>query len=1224
MNESEKKHGTLPVVTAKTQEKSVTVIKGKGPRQIKSSYTFDNVFTAFSTQEEVFEATVKPMISDVMRGFESTVFAYGQTGTGKTHTMEGSLSSPELYGVIPRSAQAIFEHLKQPQYKDQVVTCSYLEIYNEELRDLLDDGTAKMNDKQGKLEIMEGKNGTFCRNLTEREVKSAEDVLNLMQKAQQQRIVGETKMNKSSSRSHCLFTIQVHGKITLLNGDGDMEFFGKLHMVDLAGSECAKSAGNEKGAPNEVARERERMNINRSLLTLGRVISILKERSENKNTNARIPYRDSKLTRILQESLGGRCKTVIVATLSPSITAIEESISTLNYAQSANGIMNKPVSSSLISFGVGENGFSNERPKEGSSVESWQEMEMRLQYMQAQVEEAQAALARKHLQQQELQERADKSEADLLESQQKLFNANLEINSLRDAVAEETQKRKESEEELFRTQEELKKTSLILKATQATEVALTTEARALIGTLETLIADRNEMHSLVVAQRDMESQRRKATQRFQQSALDVLSNIESAFAGLRSNIDVHQSNVIDSATLTHKLGRQSISEFEELLAEVARNVQSVTNSLKSQLTGEVSIHSIVEADTRAVLDGLACANSTFSAGEKDLQLSQEAKRMRLAECATTLVERSSSIESASTRTLQSFEENIEKSRNSISTMVENVKKSLSKLSNAKEELTSIMGNEIKRWRDQSLDCAVKLHDNASCNFDFFGKSVDEFQREMCHYDDVSKSLENQRSFLNEYGSAHVKSVDEQTRNLSAHREKLLKYHDVQVTLRKEVMESIMTGVQNLLSNEIEKLAVAQAQHFRALDKDGLDLAASNEKVVLSAKQVMSNIQSTNYRLSEKATLLRSNDARASEAMATTMKVLEEVVASSKSHQQLTNDFSSKSLVLITDIKQLDTDSMEISEKIAQEGKVCMTSLHDGVLNPTREGLKAITTSSVDALSYVASDVIANECREIEKASRNREVVAGELTDKLQRTVAKISGLTDEVLAKALSQSEAAGKLCSSVSSAQDIHKTKTVPYYNAELDAGKDKIASSAMAMADSSSRRISEGESKGNILKQDIDNFATKDMLCLDPVAPAPTLKECKFSDQLSSTPAESDILVGHDFLLSSPECGESSLPSMVACTADSPDDDMSQEEDNRSRKSSTSQTSILSPASRKSSCPSPGLKQRDLNVHQTESTLVHKLHKHNRPHIGSSMNRKNKAPSGVAPSAARKKMKR
>lgn len=173
MNESEKKDGTLPVVTAKTAERSVTVIKGKGRKQLKSSYSFDNVFTAFSTQEEVFDATVKPVIADVMRGFESTVFAYGQTGTGKTHTMEGSLQSPELHGVIPRSAQAIFEHLKQPRYSSERVTCSYLEIYNEELRDLLVDGGghgvnatssfSPSRSSQVKLDIMEGKNGPFCR-----------------------------------------------------------------------------------------------------------------------------------------------------------------------------------------------------------------------------------------------------------------------------------------------------------------------------------------------------------------------------------------------------------------------------------------------------------------------------------------------------------------------------------------------------------------------------------------------------------------------------------------------------------------------------------------------------------------------------------------------------------------------------------------------------------------------------------------------------------------------------------------------------------------------------------------------------------------------------------------------------------------------------------------------------------------------------------------------------
>lgn len=162
MNDREYKYGTVPVISAKTNEKLITVVKGMGRKQVKSSYSFDNVFSAFSTQEEVFEETVKPVIADVMRGYESTVFAYGQTGTGKTHTMEGSLEKPESYGVIPRSAQAIFECLKQPQYKEHVVKCSYLEIYNEELRDLLVEG--KKDGERAKLDIMEAKGGgTFCR-----------------------------------------------------------------------------------------------------------------------------------------------------------------------------------------------------------------------------------------------------------------------------------------------------------------------------------------------------------------------------------------------------------------------------------------------------------------------------------------------------------------------------------------------------------------------------------------------------------------------------------------------------------------------------------------------------------------------------------------------------------------------------------------------------------------------------------------------------------------------------------------------------------------------------------------------------------------------------------------------------------------------------------------------------------------------------------------------------
>ena len=160
-----------------------------------------------------------------MKGFESTVFAYGQTGTGKTHTMEGDISNEENQGIIPRSAKAIFEALQQPQYSDAKVYCAYLEIYNEDLADLL---VNRGQQQQGsKLEIMESKEGPFCRNLSDVAVHSAADVLTLMQEAQNNRRVGETKMNKQSSRSHCIFTIKVNAKATVLEENGAV---GKIGM----------------------------------------------------------------------------------------------------------------------------------------------------------------------------------------------------------------------------------------------------------------------------------------------------------------------------------------------------------------------------------------------------------------------------------------------------------------------------------------------------------------------------------------------------------------------------------------------------------------------------------------------------------------------------------------------------------------------------------------------------------------------------------------------------------------------------------------------------------------------------------------------------------------------------------------------------------------------------------------------------------------------------------
>ena len=330
-----------------------------------------------------------------MGGYESTVFAYGQTGTGKTHTMEGIIDDPEDRGVIPRAAFAVFERLSDQSYIEHTVTASFLEIYNEELCDLLADTPDELMNGGGKaanhqkLTLVEdsghkGKKGrgVFVMGLSEECVHSPEDILALMQRAQERRRVGETKMNKQSSRSHCVFTMRVSSKRQLEDGS-IMECSGKLHMVDLAGSECAKSAGGENLDPS---RERERKNINQSLLTLGRVITLLK--AGGKAKGERIPYRDSKLTRLLQESLGGRCKTCIIATVSPSVMAVDESLSTLQYAQSAHGIMNKPAASSMLKLSIdGRPGTAGAAPSNaGATIQDWSQMECRMHYLEAQAE----------------------------------------------------------------------------------------------------------------------------------------------------------------------------------------------------------------------------------------------------------------------------------------------------------------------------------------------------------------------------------------------------------------------------------------------------------------------------------------------------------------------------------------------------------------------------------------------------------------------------------------------------------------------------------------------------------------------------------------------------------------------------------------------------------------------------------------------------------------------
>ena len=289
-------------------------------------FTFDHIFDSDSTQHEVYLKAAKNSVLSLIEGYNSTIFAYGQTGTGKTYTMGGGASVPqeEKRGIVPRVVENIFNFIEKKNYDESnkyIIRASYLQIYNESIDDLLKTERTNLSIREDK------KKGIFIENLSEWVVNSSNDIYTLLQIGNDNRATASTSMNELSSRSHAIFIIILEQ----LNNNNIK--LSKLNLVDLAGSERIKVTG----ATGKQLEESKK--INKSLSALGNVINAL---TDTKGNNIHIPYRDSKLTRLLEDSLGGNCITTLITTISPSPNFINETLSSLVFAKRAKKIKNKP------------------------------------------------------------------------------------------------------------------------------------------------------------------------------------------------------------------------------------------------------------------------------------------------------------------------------------------------------------------------------------------------------------------------------------------------------------------------------------------------------------------------------------------------------------------------------------------------------------------------------------------------------------------------------------------------------------------------------------------------------------------------------------------------------------------------------------------------------------------------------------------------------------------
>ncbi|KAH7685570.1 Plus-end-directed kinesin ATPase protein [Dioscorea alata] len=607
-SDDELRNNAPQVVTCNDFQREVAVSQSIAGKQIDRVFTFDKVFGPSAKQKDLYDQAVVPIVNEVLEGFNCTIFAYGQTGTGKTYTMEGECRRaksgpkgqlPPDAGVIPRAVKQIFDTLES-QNAEYSVKVTFLELYNEEITDLLapeELSKIALEEKQKKpLPLMEdGKGGVLVRGLEEEIVTSADEIFSLLERGSAKRRTAETLLNKQSSRSHSLFSITIHIKEATPEGE-ELIKCGKLNLVDLAGSENISRSGAREG------RAREAGEINKSLLTLGRVITALVEHLGH------IPYRDSKLTRLLRDSLGGRTKTCIIATVSPSVHCLEETLSTLDYAHRAKNIKNRPevnqkmMKSTLIKDLYGEiDRLKAEvyaaREKVGVYIpkERYYQEESERKAMADQIEQMGVLVENNQKQLEALQ---DKYNAQLQQSE----DLSKKLEAAEKSLEHTSKLLATSKENLRHAQYSLKEKDFIISEQKKAESALAQQAHTLQSQLAKSISDNTSLFSKIAREDKLNTANRSVVNNFH---VDLSEKIRALCGTVVTSLEQQNKHL----QCVENLCESCLEFHDKAVSELKKKVTNSRALYNSHMEAVQNIVRLNNASTNASLEEILSLTS---------------------------------------------------------------------------------------------------------------------------------------------------------------------------------------------------------------------------------------------------------------------------------------------------------------------------------------------------------------------------------------------------------------------------------------------------------------------------------------------------------------------------------------------------------------------------------------------------------------------------------------
>ncbi|XP_059478413.1 kinesin-like protein KIF11-B [Neocloeon triangulifer] len=893
MNEKERMEKNCQNVVELKNDREV-IVRDRTNLAMTKTFTFDKAFGPNSKQVDVYKAVAQPMISEVLKGYNCTIFAYGQTGTGKTFTMEGERSNDDmtwekdpLCGLVPRVLSHMFDELRLKNV-EFTMAVSYLELYNEELIDLL--LPEEDNSKLRLFEDAQSKGSVIVQGLTDVRVLDKKQVYDILSRGSKKRQTAATFMNATSSRSHTIFMVTIHIRESTEAGE-DLIRTGKINLVDLAGSENI----SRSGATNQ--RAKEAGNINQSLLTLGRVITSLVEKTPH------IPYRESKLTRLLQDSLGGKTKTAIVATVSPVLANLEETLSTLDYAHRAKSITNRPQINRRLS-------------KQAFIKEYDQEIERLRKDLIAQRSGAGIYVDPENYK--EMETKIERQDVEILEKIQIIRSLEEEREKRESVVQDLSEKLEETTERLERTaanlaitERNLDEKEVLLDYHLNTEENLKVETGKLISVTDETTRDLEKTHDALERTRNLEAKNTQASATFTSKMDSLLKLAKSESVSHCENQQTQISNLERCTSKLEELQMQTITamrdEFLSLKVDLTAQFQQARQNLVSngkeieQLETQIAqavtstneeIVEMVKSNAAEQLEALAAIN---------LRLLQE----KLAQHLQTVIE---SVTSA-------FEESIQDAK----LQADEVSKTWISLEEKNNKLQRDLIGEQTKVRELKAECAEKANKTQDY-WSIWSSTVSHIQKLVLEGSSMSlqdfTNLEQQCNAFEENLKTHTGSAAEISQEINRGAQST-------ASLSSKNMENLMEKYTNVNKTLAKQNREAQGE-----------VAAADSTLALASDLINSQAQEVQISLQNAVSDFKSSSSSKMETLASHISAqdacLQNAEAAVQTKEQQVAAMAAQKGQELEEQKLVSRQELEMMQQVAVEGREVANGYIDSI------------------------------------------------------------------------------------------------------------------------------------------------------------------------------------------------------------------------------------------------------------------------------------------------------